>query len=100
MAAIYDKALKRKDFSGIVDKDKVDEARERKKSAAGSCISSETFVYPAFFTPSFILVSASVLLYHWDLMSFRGQRKPKTRRMARNKIQRTTLKLGLMLEKL
>jgi hypothetical protein len=36
MAAIYDKALKRKDFSGIVDKDKVDEAKERKKSAAGS----------------------------------------------------------------
>ena len=36
MAAIYDKALKRKDFSGIVDKDKVDEAKERKKSPAGS----------------------------------------------------------------
>ena len=30
MAAIYDKALKRKDFSGIVDKEKVAEAKERK----------------------------------------------------------------------
>lgn len=30
MAAIYDKSLKRKDFSGIVDKDKVAEAKERK----------------------------------------------------------------------
>lgn len=33
MAAIYDKALKRKDFSGIIDKDKADEAKEKKKSA-------------------------------------------------------------------
>ncbi|KZP25984.1 hypothetical protein FIBSPDRAFT_918282 [Athelia psychrophila] len=33
MAAIYDKALKRKDFSGLVDADKADEARERRKSA-------------------------------------------------------------------
>ncbi|KAL4065666.1 hypothetical protein V8B97DRAFT_2010327 [Scleroderma yunnanense] len=30
MAAIYDKALKRKDYSGIIDKDKVKEAAERK----------------------------------------------------------------------
>ncbi|KAF7979924.1 hypothetical protein HWV62_40336 [Athelia sp. TMB] len=33
MAAIYDKALKRRDFSGLVDADKVSEAKERKKSA-------------------------------------------------------------------
>lgn len=35
MAAIYDKALKRKDFSGIIDKDKVEEEKEKKKSDAG-----------------------------------------------------------------
>lgn len=30
MASIYDKALKRKDFSGIIDKDKQTEAAEKK----------------------------------------------------------------------
>ncbi|KAL0952989.1 hypothetical protein HGRIS_007200 [Hohenbuehelia grisea] len=34
MSAIYDKALKRKDFSGIVDKDKAREAQEKKDGAA------------------------------------------------------------------
>ena len=40
MAAIYDKSLKRKDFSGIVDDDKVAEAKERKdaKDAAAKGI--------------------------------------------------------------
>jgi hypothetical protein len=44
MAAIYDKALKRRDFSGIVDKDKVDDAKERRKGAAGS-YTSHAFSY-------------------------------------------------------
>jgi hypothetical protein len=34
MAAIYDKALKRKDFSGIIDKDKKEEAVEKKAAAS------------------------------------------------------------------
>ena len=35
MIAIYDKALKRKDFSGIVDKDAKKEAKESGSEAAG-----------------------------------------------------------------
>lgn len=35
MAAIYDKALKRKDYSGVIDKDKVKEAAENKQAASG-----------------------------------------------------------------
>lgn len=33
MAAIYDKALKRKDFSGIVDKQKVEETKKQADKA-------------------------------------------------------------------
>ncbi|KAF8989421.1 multidrug resistance-associated ABC transporter [Cyathus striatus] len=33
MAAIYDKALKRRDYSGVVDKEKVEEERKRKEAA-------------------------------------------------------------------
>ncbi|KAJ7764232.1 hypothetical protein B0H16DRAFT_1526418 [Mycena metata] len=36
IAAVYDKALKRKDFSGLVDKDKARDAAERKAAAADS----------------------------------------------------------------
>ncbi|EGN91771.1 hypothetical protein SERLA73DRAFT_157398 [Serpula lacrymans var. lacrymans S7.3] len=36
MAAIYDKALKRRDYSGIIDKDKVNEAADKKAQAAGA----------------------------------------------------------------
>ena len=35
MAAIYDKALKRKDYSGIIDKDKQQEADQKKADANG-----------------------------------------------------------------
>ncbi|KAJ7108212.1 multidrug resistance-associated ABC transporter [Mycena epipterygia] len=38
MAAIYDKALKRKDFSGVVDKDKVKAAAEKKAAAAAEAL--------------------------------------------------------------
>jgi hypothetical protein len=34
MAAIYDKALKRRDFSGVVDEEKAKEAAEKKAAAA------------------------------------------------------------------
>jgi len=34
MAAIYDKALKRKDFSGIIDKQKQEEAAEKKAAVS------------------------------------------------------------------
>ncbi|KAJ6631472.1 multidrug resistance-associated ABC transporter [Mycena sp. CBHHK59/15] len=34
MAAIYDKALKRKDFSGVIDKDKAQNAADKKAAAA------------------------------------------------------------------
>jgi hypothetical protein len=34
MAAIYDKALKRKDFSGIIDKEKQREAAEKRSAEA------------------------------------------------------------------
>lgn len=44
MAAIYAKALKRKDYSGVIDKDKQQEASDKKAdaananaSAAGAC---------------------------------------------------------------
>jgi hypothetical protein len=33
MAAIYDKALKRKDFSGVIDKEKEQEAAEKKATS-------------------------------------------------------------------
>lgn len=33
MASIYDKALKRKDFSGIIDKEKQQEAADKKAEA-------------------------------------------------------------------
>ena len=33
MAAIYDKTLKRKDFSGIIDKEKQQEASEKKAAS-------------------------------------------------------------------
>jgi len=36
MAAIYDKALKRKDFSGIIDKEKLDEVAAKKTADAAS----------------------------------------------------------------
>lgn len=36
MAAIYDKALKRKDFSGVIDKDKQAEAAKKKASSIAS----------------------------------------------------------------
>ncbi|KAJ7108139.1 multidrug resistance-associated ABC transporter [Mycena epipterygia] len=38
MAAIYDKALKRKDFSGVVDKDKLKVAAEKKAAAAAEAL--------------------------------------------------------------
>lgn len=48
MAAIYDKALKRKDYSGIIDKDKQKEADQKKADAnghaAGKSIRSATFI--------------------------------------------------------
>lgn len=36
MAAIYDKALKRRDYSGIVDKDKIKEDADKKAGIASS----------------------------------------------------------------
>ncbi|KAF9555963.1 multidrug resistance-associated ABC transporter [Agrocybe pediades] len=42
MAAIYDKALKRKDFSGIVNKDKAKEAEEIKDTAKPAVATKET----------------------------------------------------------
>jgi len=39
MAAIYDKALKRKDYSGIIDKDKQQEAADKKADANGAALS-------------------------------------------------------------
>jgi hypothetical protein len=36
MAAIYDKALKRKDYSGIIDKEKQQEAADKKTGANGA----------------------------------------------------------------
>ncbi|KAF7362389.1 hypothetical protein MVEN_00585800 [Mycena venus] len=36
MAAIYDKALKRRDFSGVIDKDKAKEAADQKAAAVGT----------------------------------------------------------------
>lgn len=36
MAAIYDKALKRKDYSGVVDKEKQSEAAEKTANSASS----------------------------------------------------------------
>jgi len=36
MAAIYDKALKRQDYSGIIDKDKAKEAADKKAAHPGS----------------------------------------------------------------
>jgi hypothetical protein len=35
MAAIYDKALKRKDYSGIIDKEKQKEAADKKAGTNG-----------------------------------------------------------------
>ena len=99
MAAIYDKALKRKDFSGIVDKDKVDEAKERKKSAAGGSLPS---IRPCIRFPRSVHISLSVFfsslshLSYCDLMDMRGQIKRKTRMMQRSKILKTTLRLELI----
>ncbi|KIY50596.1 hypothetical protein FISHEDRAFT_39032 [Fistulina hepatica ATCC 64428] len=42
MAAIYDKALKRKDFSGIVDKDKADEKKNPGVESNGSSSSAKS----------------------------------------------------------
>lgn len=45
MAAIYDKALKRKDFSGIIDKEKQAEAAAKKaEDAAGPSVPSRAFL--------------------------------------------------------
>jgi len=79
MAAIYDKALKRKDFSGIVDKDKIDEAKERKKSPAGSWICFRCFL---------------------GSNAFLGQIKRRTKKIKRRAMERTTRRLGLMLGRL
>lgn len=38
MAAIYDKALKRKDFSGIIDKDKQEEAAKKAADEAAPAL--------------------------------------------------------------
>ena len=35
MAATYDKALKRKDYSGVIDKDKVKEAADKIRVVSG-----------------------------------------------------------------
>jgi hypothetical protein len=36
MAAIYDKALKRKDYSGIIDKEKQQEAADKRSGKNGA----------------------------------------------------------------
>ena len=36
IAAVYDKALKRQDYSGLIDKDKARAAAERKRNGAGT----------------------------------------------------------------
>lgn len=41
MAAIYDKALKRKDFSGIIDEAKTQHAADKKNGAALGVASSD-----------------------------------------------------------
>lgn len=43
MAAIYDKALKRKDYSGIIDKEKQNEAAEKKADSNGTSSSKFCF---------------------------------------------------------
>jgi hypothetical protein len=43
MAAIYDKALKRKDYSGIIDKEKQNEAAEKKAESNGTSSSKFCF---------------------------------------------------------
>ena len=42
MAAIYDKALKRKDYSGVIDKDKIQEAADKKKAVPGDKTKTNT----------------------------------------------------------
>lgn len=44
MAAIYDKALKRKDYSGIVDKNKIRQEEEAKAKAAETKSSKSEFI--------------------------------------------------------
>lgn len=48
MAAIYDKALKRKDYSGIVDENKNKKAEEEKTTENGHS-KSEPYIYAYFF---------------------------------------------------
>jgi len=50
MAAIYDKALKRKDYSGIIDKEKQNEAAEKKADSNGTTPSK--FCYDIYVLPT------------------------------------------------
>ena len=56
MAAIYDKALKRKDYSGIIDKEKQKEAADKRAGLNGGALS--------MFDVALIWVINSVLYFH------------------------------------
>jgi hypothetical protein len=55
MAAIYDKALKRKDYSGIIDKEKQKEAADKRAGLNGAL---------SMFDVALIWIINSVLYFH------------------------------------
>jgi hypothetical protein len=86
MAAIYDKALKRRDYSGIIDKNKIQKEQEERAAESGGSKSR--------FRPSYSVLIAEVYLYR------QRRAKLRRRRTRRGLRKRTTLRLGLTQERL
>jgi hypothetical protein len=67
MAAIYDKALKRKDYSGIIDKEKEAEAKDKKamKAAAAASASGSSAALATSSSTSATTSTPTTSRFHW-----------------------------------